>query len=337
MTDISLPALRSDDPLGFLAALGVVELSSSALNLATRLRWDGLGGEAILEADVENLDDLAGRLAVVAQDLSGSDRLAPAGDTHLIEPPLNDADRKRRAEASGSKGVLDPMRMSREEVLARFAVTQQAELSDDAGTARWTSGLVNQLGQEQNDPRCDLTPLYARTGRQNLHQLYRDYLLAVSGHPSLLREALAGWRRVAGDSGANLDHRALRDAVLATNGKPSNAAVPGATWLALMAVPWFRLSGSGLRPSATGWLSTRPGGRPRALVWPVWRQPLEPEAIEVLLSHPLVGAAARRSLESSDASLLAALGVDAVMWAVRRTLGNSDGPLGPGEVRWTAP
>jgi len=219
------------------------------------------------------------------------------------------------------------MRMRFEQARARLAAEQEKELAGERVAARWWCATVNQLGIEQGDRFCELTPLYARTGRQTLYQLYHDYLDAVAKRPSLLREALVEWRRVPDDSGANIDSRALRDAVVGGNGKALNAAVPGATWLALMAVPFFPLGGDGVRPFAIGWDTTRPGGRPRTLVWPVWREPLDRAVVEVLVAHPLVRAA-------EDSHGLEALGVVAVLRASRQRLANSDGPLQPASVVW---
>jgi hypothetical protein len=333
MTPLALPALRSDDPLGFLAAIGLVEVCTSCLGMPVKLSWEGLGGQAILTGEEGlTLEELAGLLAAEAGHWLLAGRLAPPDEPHFIAAPLSDIERKARREG-GQTVTLDPMRLSLAAATARFEAQSDAELHGDAVGARWLVGLVCQLGREQNGDLRELTPLYARTGRQNLHQMYGKYLASVANRPQALREALVSWRRDPGYLGVNLDARAIRDAAFSTEGKPENADVPGATWLALMSVPFFPLSGDGTHPFAVGWLSARPGGRPRDLCWPVWRIPLDRTAISVLLAHPLVRAAANKK-RPSRLSRLSQLGVEAVLRSSRATLTNSDGPLQAPEVIW---
>lgn len=334
MTVIELPALRSDDPVGFLAALGVVELCTSALAMSPRLSWAGLGGHAVLDCGVSHAGELADRLAGVALRWRESGCLVPPEDPEFISPPLSTAQRRERRVTLVGLGAepLDPMRMSPEQAGVRFVAERARELVGFADGARWLAGLMNQLAAEPNGDRCELTPLYARTGQQNLYQLYRDYRDKVAKRPLLVRAALSNWERVSGDSGANLDGRALRDGAAMGDGKPDNAAVPGAIWLALQSVPYFPLVGDGTQAGAVGWRTMRRGGRPRRLVWPVWREPLDRAAIEVLLAHPALDTPGA----SPAAGALGALGVVAVCTATRSALGNSDGPLQGVRVVWSA-
>lgn len=338
MTAVELPALRSNDPLGFLAALGTVELCSTVLAMDVRLSWDGLGGQAVLDAPFADVFDLADRLASVAFEWQGLGHLMPPADALFVPPPRSTAERRERKLASGGTDAspLDPMRMLPQDAKRRFAAEQERELAGFSHGARWLAGLVNQVALEPNGDRCELTPLYARTGQQNLHQLYRDYREKIAARPLLVRAALTSWERIGGDSGANLDSRALRDGAAMGTGKPDNAAVPGATWLALMSVPFFGHVGDNGRPEAVGWRTVRRGGRPRELVWPVWRMPLDRAAIDVLLAHPEVTRVTSISPDDDVPGRLRVLGVDAVCAAKRSSLGNSDGPLEGARVVWSA-
>jgi len=343
MTLLVLEALRSDDSLGVLAALGVMELCCAELCREVRLGWRGLGGPAVVDADFADVEELSKALAAVARRWQVSGQLVPPSNLAFVAPALSDKERsKRRVASGGTSEPLDPMRMSFSDASIRFAAQRDAEVGGDQVGARWLAGMVNQLAFEKDEERCELTPLYARVAKQNLHQLFRHYRDCVAANPELVTEGLLAWRRVAGDSGANLDDRALRDAASMTGGKADNAAVPGATWLALMSVPFFRQVGDGRRPGSVGWQKVGRVGRPRELVWPVWEQLLDRPAVEILFAHPsVVRVTTRRDLTQTatrevegERRRLRALGVVAVCAATRRPLGNSDGPLQAAAVRW---
>lgn len=334
MSEITLPALRSDDPLGFLAVLGIVEVLRSEVAVPEEelgLGWEGVGGPARLEAPFEGLEPLVEALGRAAERMRAEDRPVPARVPDAIPRPLSDRERQALEAQTGVKQPFDPIRMTRADSAARFG-----QLGEDAteADARWLCGLVDQCSTFPGEVTAHVTPLYAPMGRQRMRQIYETKLAAVVARPALLREACVMWRRDPRDAGANLDRRAQRDGSVTTDGQPGNAAVTGAEWLALQAVPWFRLGGLRDRPTAWGWIPTRSRGRPRALLWPVWRPVLGPNAMEVLLTHPLVRRAGIGSrVREGD---LRALGVLAVLRAERAVLTNSDGPLGPPRVVWPA-
>lgn len=339
MTVVTLEALRSDDFLGVLAALGALDLLAGD-GVAVRLGWNGLGGSARLESELDTVDAVAARLQAIALHLREAEALVPA-DPQLIERRRSQADRKAR-KAQGIEERNDPMRGK--PVMVRDRLLDVARLERERGdyaTPRWAAGLLTMLGVDRGGDAV-LTPLYAPVGQQVLAQLLEKYL-ELACEDGVLKEALLGWRRRP-DNGANLDYRDLRDAAWTSRGEPDNASVPGATWLALMAMPWFRQVGTGLRADAVGWHREPRAVRPRTLLWPVWFEPRAPEAIEVLLSHPVVRKAGinnevrhHRHGSPGDGELgrqLRALGVVAVCTARRAPLGNADGPLQATHVVW---
>ncbi len=320
MTRLVLPALRADDTLGFLAALGLLELCDSGLHVPVRLGWEGSSGAAVLDAPYDDVGGLASAVGRLAAGLSADGRLIPGSDASLIRPPLGTHERK----AMEDPGSLDPMRLPVGPAIARFQAMQDTETSDVARVdARWLTALVNQVTPAKRDASDRrLTPLYSPSGQMTLHQLYRDSIGAVVRRPELLHEALSGWRRYPG-AGANLDSRALVDAAEASRGKPSNREVPGATWLALQSVPWFTQVGDGVRGATAGWLYPRGGA---LLRWPIWTPLLDPAAVRVLLSHPVITV-------DPLTPTAEVLGVCAVAQAGRRALSKSAGPLQPPTVR----
>lgn len=336
MTDIALPALHSDDSLGFLAALGVMELLSNVEGLEVGLGWRGLGGEAVLRSTLDDADAVADRLRDVALRMRDEGKLVPASRS-LIPPRLTPAERRAR-KAAGIDEKNDPLRGTPAMVADRLKAAAVLERDGDRASARWMAGLLTMLAVDRVGTGL-MTPLYAPAGQQVLSQLLGDYL-AKASEPGLLQEALVGWRRRP-DSGANLDYRDLRDGAWSPRGEPENAAVPGAAWLALMAIPLFRQIGTGRRGEVVGWHRDRRAVRARTLVWPVWSAPMSLTAIEVLLAHPDVRGAAgletttvQPQRRSDHGRLLAALGVEAVCTASRSPLGNADGPLRSTQVVW---
>ncbi len=331
MSTLMLPALRGDDPLGFLATLGVIEVLRSEVGVPEgelMLRWEDMG-PASIEAPLRDLDDLVGALVEAARRMRSEGRLVTGRVADLVPRTLSDKERKEVEARTGVKLPFDPIRMSRVESVARVSTLGRVGVASDA---RWLCALVDQCSTFPGEQTAHVTPLYAPVGRQRMRQVYASKLEAVCANPELLREACEAWRRNPSDAGVNLDRRAVRDSAVTTNGEPGNAAVTGAEWLALQSVPWFRLGGVRDRPTAWGWVAAGSRGRPRALVWPLWRPPLDPVAVEVLLTHRVVRRAGLGGPVNDQEARN--LGLVAVLRADRAVLTNSDGPLGPGRVLW---
>lgn len=330
MTCLRCTALRSDDTLGFLAALGVVELCSSSLDGEVLLAWENVGGAALLEVPLADTQALATHLYILAKQMEERGQALPCADQGPIRPAASQAERARRQQR---EDPLDPAKLGPTEAVAAYArMRSVANEQHDRDSARWLSAMLNQLAVvDRRKGLCALTPLYSPSGQMTLFQLYYlEHLKKVVASPGLVEEALVGWRRRSG-TGANLDTRALRDSVAGSTGRTDNAAVLGASWLALMSVPFFRQVGNGRSaPGAVGWRAER--GRGLTLRWPVWTEPLDRAAIEVLLAHPQVaemdGERDRRSVREA----LSALGVTAMCTSRRRPLSNSAGALQPPAV-----
>lgn len=340
MTRLVLAALRADDSLGLLAALGLLALCEDGLSVPARLGWDGPDGRAVLDAPFADPQELATALGDLAAEWQAEERVTPATDPSLITAPLGAKARKALEDA----GALDPMKMPATTAVNRFQGMQERELQQPGADAGWLTALVGQLTPAKRDAsERRLTPLYSPSGQMTLRQVYRDTLETVVRRPHFLAEALSGWLRVEG-TGANLDSRALIDAADASSGIADNRYVPGATWLALQSAAWFPQVGDGLSGEAVAWTYPRGGGRLR---WPVWTPLLTPDAVRVLLAHPAVrwavpragdDAMARRSRETQArrGRERRVLGVCALYEARRRALSKSAGPLQPPVLLWQA-
>jgi len=138
----------------------------------------------------------------------------------------------------------------------------------------------------------------------------------VRREPELLLEALTSWRRVPGVTGEYLDHRVLRSKADHPRGESAEIGVPGATWLAIMALPLLRLTGDGVSARSTLW--RRLPNRQAVMVWPVWRSPLGLPAVVALIEHPAITIDVADGRYVTDRTAWPALGVFAVAAATRR-------------------
>lgn len=321
MRELSLPALDGRDPLGFLAALGIVRLLSSA-NEAVTLSFDPMLATARLRGPT-SLTDLVVRLVEIIDSLpQGSlmKGLPPA----LVPPPSGD-------------DFIDP---------ARLTVSQFEDSVAHASSAEersWIRSLWTDLGSAETG-LCAVTPFYAPTGRQTLRTALEKSAELVFADPGrLLRETIESWRRVNGFTGENLDYRAVRSAAEQPDGSPLMSGVPGATWLALSSIPLFPMGGDGVTPKTLRWQRLRFDGQRGTRLsfsWPIWSSGIDADGIAALLAHSAVDRAATFAVggpaEPRDKGRvrdqLRALSIERVVVARRRQLpgGKSAGVLVPG-------
>ncbi|WP_172385637.1 hypothetical protein [Streptomyces sp. MNP-20] len=89
-----------------------------------------------------------------------------------------------------------------------------------------------------------------------------------------------------GVTGENLDCHAAVDAGESADGTPHSMGVPGATWLATMALEMTRLGATWEKePLATLWRYNTPLYR-SFMLWPLWEEPRSHAAVQSLLDLP---------------------------------------------------
>jgi hypothetical protein len=268
MTGLPLPALDGRTPLGFLAALGVLRLITEHTGHPARLAWSPQEATAVLHGAQPDIDTLVADLTTIVTSIPDGGVLP---ETSASFPPPGEAPDKLR--------------------LTRPALTAYAShVADVDGAAgeRWLGSLVTDLSVDK-DSRIDISLYTAPSGKQSMRTMLDKPLALIRNNPALLREALVAWRRYPGVTGEYLDHRVLFDAVDAPDGKPAERGVPGATWLALMSYPLLRTTAVDGQPISTCWQNLGRAGR--RMVYPLWSEPLDTVAVQVLLSHPVLAGA----------------------------------------------
>lgn len=267
MTELELPGLDGTNPLGFLAALGVLDVMQRAGRVPT-LRWTDDVVPTPLVTGGEDVEDLVRLL--------DEDRLRWPDSVALRGPgkvPLDDA-------------------KPRPEVLERWAAEIIDSLAVSRADADLFAALVSEGGVDRNG-NTKPTHLHFTAGQQLFLSMARS--LAAGVDADRLREAVLGpWREdsplpsLSWNSGSERLY-----AVRARN--PSGdkrLGVPGADWLALLGLvffPTYVVSNSdgswSLRTSAcsASWKRC-------ALRWPLWSVPLGRDTVWSLVgTRDLVG------------------------------------------------
>jgi len=152
---------------------------------------------------------------------------------------------------------------------------------DPVSAHAWLPVLLTDLAHDRQG-RVQISLFSAPSGQQSLRTMF-EKPLAQGANVERLREALTAWRRLDGFTGEYLDPHVLRSSADDPSGTSNEAGVPGATWLAMMALPLLRVTGNGTHVRTTLW--RRVGLRERML-WPLWREPLDIEAVRALIEHP---------------------------------------------------
>jgi hypothetical protein len=296
MNTVELPALDGRSPLGFLAALGLIQALRSADVGPLQLFFSRDRAVAQLHSPLRSVVEVVEKL----QDLvSQSPDAAVVG----LDP--------RFPFPAGQKGG-DPMRRPRTEFRE---LTEEVRIIDARAASEWMPSLFTDLAVDSQE-RADLTPFCAPSGKQNLRTFFDKPLQAVRTDSSRLSDALTMWRRLDGFTGEYFDHRAINSAADDPGGRAgAERGVPGATWLATMAIPLMRLAGDGQRIEATLWYRV---GRRSVMIWPLWDRPLTVPAIRVLIEHPCLTPI--DDLPTIDGSAWPALGIFAVYGAERQEI-----------------
>jgi hypothetical protein len=302
MNDISLPALEGTNPLGFLAALGVLDALTYKTRDAT-LRWTD---ELVPHAIVSGVADRELLLDVLDQDRHGWKDSVLLGFPK--ESPLKDA--------------------KPDDLLLREWFDTVSQRRDSRADSDHLCALVAEGAFDGSGRKAKPTHLHFTAGQQQFLEMIRT--LSSKVNHEYLREAICGpWTYSSFLPSLSWDARGERVyAVRATN--PSNEkrlGVPGADWLAfrgLVFYPVMRTLSGSLRTTACDreWKQS-------AFRWPLWSVPGSRDVVRSLVADQTLVSQQSR-LRPED---LAARGVLAVLQApIRRTDQGGYGSFGAAEV-----
>jgi hypothetical protein len=261
MSELLLPALEGTNPLGFLAALGVLD-SLAGTTVEATLRWtDDLVPQAVL-GGIESVDNLLEVLDL--------DRLRWEKSLVLSFPansPLPDAKPDRELLTRWFRAAFEESIHSRDADMLCAIVAEGA--FDRSGNAKPTH-------------------LHFTAGQQRFLEMVRT--LAVDVDKDRLREAICGpWAYDSPLPSLSWDARGERlYAIRATN--PSGEkrlGVPGADWLAFRGLVFYPVSPRNGSLRTTGcddsWKSS-------AFRWPLWSVPAKRMTVRSLVAdRTLVG------------------------------------------------
>jgi CRISPR-associated endonuclease/helicase Cas3 len=258
----------------------------------------------VLHTDLPSLDALGAFLVGTVQTLT-DDAVLPGVAAGFPYP---------RRSQSGP----DPMRPPRDRY-RDLAADAERRFGGDA--QRWLEVIATDLAVD-NEGKAALTPWMAPSGKQAVSTFFAKPLELIRKNTALLTECTTYWQRIEGYTGEYLDYRAVNDAAATAEGESTELGAPGPTWLAAMALPLLRVSGSGTEVGGALWhtvLVDDGRRRPRRFViWPLWEPALDAHAVQALLEHSALRPRQERIPEVDDE--LRVLGVFRVCAAMRQPL-----------------
>jgi len=253
MNTHELAGLQAADPLGFLAAIGLLRVVTRR-DQSARLRWIEAGTwRAVL-------------------DVSGS--------WNLPDVVMEDVERWRAGHAAvdfaiGAERKVQDLKPPPDD----FRRLMES-VNDDAEAASFVAAYATGVavdGTGQSKP----TSLHFCAGQQRFMDAVLDVRKTVTREDIV--EALQGpW---VGRSGPkSLRWRAASEryrALLSFDpSKEKPLTIPGAVWLGFQALPLFPVVPQGLRAVTTGFSGR---GKRERFAWPVWSPPLSEDAVRVLV------------------------------------------------------
>jgi hypothetical protein len=257
---IDLPGLVGDEPLAFLAAIGL-----NTLLLDGILSWDPNDRHAILHCDRHSsVADLVATLI---------ERLMEIREGQAI--PFTDGFPIRRR-----RGGPDPLRITPLQYRSL-----DRKLNGHGGARSWLAATLTDRATDEKG-LCLVNPLIALRGRQTIGSFWHYPMVEVRKDPQrLLTEALTGWRRVPDADGWLLDHHASYSQDSRLRSHAGSMAVPGATWLATLALGTFGyglLGGSNCPPDLPpGWFRVDDS---IVFAWPLWTLPIGGDTLSSVLN-----------------------------------------------------
>lgn len=318
---IMLPALDGSNPLGYFAALGLLRILSDhsmSGKPAPRLSWVNIGRWAAVVHWPGSKDDL---LDLIERDLQP---LRAVLRTKQVEPNAR-TEIERNLQSSSADLALDfaydddgtsvklgepvvcdlkPLPATLRAFHERTATTLAADSSRRVAMRR-SADIVAAYGSDaatDNNGRAKPTAFHFTAGQQTFLSMVRELALGVSR--AHFDEALWGpWQSASKLPSLSWNSAAPRIYALRAGNpaKEKRGSVPGADWLAFLALTYFQCASKGRRIRTAcvhgGWKDGR-------FVWPLWAAPITEPVIRSLLAR---GDAEHWSTEERNSAGIAAV------------------------------
>lgn len=253
MNETRMTALDAADPLGFLAALGVLRIVSRD-EPGARLRW--------------------------LQDGSWSAGLETPDSVDLVQALFTDLERWRRGHPAVEFAVNADRKVQDLKHPPEDFRALMLRLVNDPEAAEFVAAYATGVavdGSGQTKP----TSLHFTAGQQRFMDAVLDLRAGVTRED--LEEALYGpWIGRVGPKDTRWRAASERSRALLSfdPSKEKSSTVAGAAWLAFQAMPLFPVAPVGLRAVTTGFIGR---GKSEQFTWPVWSVPLSLCEVRVLL------------------------------------------------------
>lgn len=267
MSELVLGGLEAHNPLGFMAALGllrVVEARALASGHAPpRLRFLDQGTLVASLSTGHGLEEIIELVLSDAAAQADNRALQLAYDeARLLPPGTQGATRDLKPPPTVARELLD---------LAATADPRTAALA-----AAWFSELV-----QDNNGNTKPTALHFTAGQQAFLEMVEDLRRGLTAAD--VRETLVGpWLNTSSLPSLSWDASVARLYALRA-GNPSKerrGSVPGANWLAVVGLEFFPVVAHGHRLVTT---CVRGGWKDSSFTWPVWTVPADAATIASLL------------------------------------------------------
>lgn len=335
MSTLPLPGLKGADPIGFLAAVGLLRVLTGGPFGVVKLAWsDDSGWSAILST--ESACDEEGLIAALTTHMSQRAAASAFNGWGEIDP-----DPSAGPSCWLSPRRLDDVKVPVESYRQLLSVTRSGTRMGCRETAEFYSGLGSELITLGNKDVIKPSALHMTSGNQAFLESARELALSLDPNaplhpkaavpaPDAFREAVfacdatgeTGWK--AADEFSAMGFDPAREAVYALTATAPTSTGPRSTraavWLAIEALPLFPVL------PVKGRLHTRAfDHRATGFRWPIWDGALTADSVRTALGLP--------ELFDADASpeSLSRLAIRAVMGSERVTIGQGYGQLRPAD------
>ncbi|HLJ96705.1 MAG TPA: hypothetical protein VKU02_26265 [Gemmataceae bacterium] len=320
MSEILLSGLKSGEPIGFLAGIGLLRVCSHREALGSiKLGWKQPAGAAgVLVTGAESEPDQV--IEEVLDHMRGRHQVPVYSGRPAAGITVGDGD-------------WDDVKVDPELFGALLRATRPYVNPDDRESADFLAALGSELVAARSTSDIRPSALHMTSGNQKFLKLLRDLARSLDATDSTckeascppadaFREALFGEWQYA-DQFSSLGYDPATEAIYAlSDAAPADAkpwSTRAAVWLAVEAIPLFPCFPVGGRLYTRGF--DQSGTRFR---WPVWNAPLSLSAIRTLLGLPALSAPELAPIT------LDSYGISAVFEAERVTIGKGYGQFRPG-------